>query len=154
MKQISISLANKLGKQITGIMTSSKSTANASRSCKRNDTDGVCWWHWTDHYIVETYAMTSLLKVKCRGIWLCKLTYLVINMLTLNKSDLHQTNTMMNIYKQWPAISPIRTTIYEMPWSLSSVLTLHRSMQLKLNADVNWTVKRTQKQRHVRSKTA
>ena len=93
---------------------------------------------------------TSLLKVICRGIWLCKLTYPVIYRLTLNKSDLHQTNTILNINKQRPSISAIRTTIYEMPWSLSSVLTLHRSVQLKLNADVNWTVKRTQKQRHVK----
>ena len=43
---------------------------------------------------------------------------------------------------------------YEMSWPLSSVLTLHRSVQLKLNADVKWTVKRTQKQRSVRNKTA
>ena len=40
-------------------MTCSKSTANVSGSCKRNDTDGVCWWHWTDQYVVETCAMTS-----------------------------------------------------------------------------------------------
>ena len=89
---------------------------------------------------------TSLLKVICRGIWLCKLTYPVIYRLTLNKSDLHQTNTILNIYKQWPPISAIRTTIYEMPWSLSSMLTLHRSVQLKLNSDVNWTIKLSQNQ--------
>ena len=41
---------------------------------------------------------TSLLKVICRGIWLCKLTYPVIYRLTLNKSGLHQTNTILNIY--------------------------------------------------------
>ena len=107
-------LVSKQGrKQITGIMNCSKSTANASRSCKRNDTDGVSWWHWTDYYIVETYAMisnTSLLKVKCRSIWLCKLIYPVICRLTLNKSDMHQTNTVLNIYKQWPLISGIRAT--------------------------------------------
>ena len=40
-------------------MTCSKSAANVSGSCKRNGTDGECWWHWTDHYVVETYAMTS-----------------------------------------------------------------------------------------------
>ena len=40
-------------------MTCSDSTTNVSGSCERNDTDGVCWWHWTDYYIVETYAMTS-----------------------------------------------------------------------------------------------
>ena len=33
-----------------------------------------------------------------------------------------------------------------MTWSPSSVLTLHRSVQLKLNSDVNWTIKLTQKQ--------
>ena len=33
-----------------------------------------------------------------------------------------------------------------MTWSLSSVLTLHRSVQLKLNSDVNWTLKLSQKQ--------
>ena len=65
----------------------------------------------------------------------------------MNKPDLHQTNTILNRYKQWPSISAIRTTIYEMSWPLSSVLTLHRSVQLKLNADVNWTVKRTQKKK-------
>ena len=41
----------------------------------------------------------SLFKVICRGIWLCKLTYPVIYRLTLNKSDLHQTNTILNIYE-------------------------------------------------------
>ena len=34
----------------------------------------------------------------CRGIWLCKITYPVIYRLTLNKSDLHQTNAILNIY--------------------------------------------------------
>ena len=46
-------------KQIIRTMICSKSRANVSGSCKRNDTDSVCWWHWTDHYVVETYAMTS-----------------------------------------------------------------------------------------------
>ena len=46
-------------KQIIGTITCSKSIVNASGSCKRNDTNGVCWWHWTDHYVVETYAITS-----------------------------------------------------------------------------------------------
>ena len=41
---------------------------------------------------------TSLLKVICRGIWLCKLTHPVIYRLTLNKSGPHQTNTILNIY--------------------------------------------------------
>ena len=40
-------------------MTCSKSTANVSGSCKQNDMDGVCWWHWTDHYVAETHVMTS-----------------------------------------------------------------------------------------------
>ena len=40
---------------------------------------------------------TSLLKVICRGVWLCKLTYPVIYRLTLNKSDLRQTSTILNI---------------------------------------------------------
>ena len=59
VEQISIPLTNNVVNEITEIMTCSKSTANASGSCKRKDADGVCWWHWTDHYIVETYAMTS-----------------------------------------------------------------------------------------------
>ena len=76
---------------------------------------------------------TRLLKVICRDVWLWKLTCPVIYRLTLNKSDLRQT-------------SKIRTTIYEMIWSLSSVLTLHRSVQLKLNSDVRWTIKLSHKQ--------
>ena len=46
-------------KQITRTMTCSKSTANASGSWRRNDTEGICWWHWRDHYVVKTYVMTS-----------------------------------------------------------------------------------------------
>ena len=39
------------------------------------------------------------------------------------------------------------TALYEMPWSLSSMLTLlTKSVRLKLNADVNWTIKLNQKQ--------
>ena len=87
-----------------------------------------------------------MLKVICRGIWLCKLTYRVIYRLMLNKSELRQTSTIPNIYKQWPWISAIRTTIYKMTCSLSSMLTLYRSVQLKLNAFVNWTMKRSKKQ--------
>ena len=86
---------------------------------------------------------TRLLKVLCRGIWLCKLTYPVIYMLTLNKSDLRQTSNILSILL---SISAIRTTIYEITWSPSSVLTLHRSVQLKLNSGVNWTIKLSQKQ--------
>ena len=90
---------------------------------------------------------TSLLKVICRSICLCKLAYPVIYRLTLNKSDLHQTSKILNIIlKQLPSISAIRTTIYEMTWSLSSVLTWHRPVQLKLNSDVNWTIKLNKKQ--------
>ena len=78
-----------------------------------------------------------MLKVKCRGIWLCKLTYPVIYRLTVNRSDLRQTITLLNIIeKQLPSISAISPTIFETTWSLSSVLTLHRSVQLKLNSDV------------------
>ena len=90
---------------------------------------------------------TSLLKVICRGVWLCKLTYPVIYRLTMNKSDLRQTSKILNIIlKQLPSISAIRTTIYEMTRSQSSVLALDRSVQLKLNSDVNWTIKLSQKQ--------
>ena len=90
---------------------------------------------------------TSLVKVICRGVWLCKLTYPVIYSLTLNKSDLYQTSKILNIiYKQLPSILATRTTIYEMTWSLSSVLTLYRSVQLKMNSDVNWIIKLSQKQ--------
>ena len=59
VKQIFIPLANNAENEITEIMNCSKSTANSSGSCKRNDTDVICWWHWTDHYIVETHAMTN-----------------------------------------------------------------------------------------------
>ena len=90
---------------------------------------------------------TTLLKVLCRGVWLCKLTYPVIYRFILNKSDQRQTSKILNIIqKQLSSISAIRTTIYKMTWSLSSVLTFHRSKQLKLNSDVNWTIKLSQKQ--------
>ena len=91
---------------------------------------------------------TSLLKFICKGILLCKLTCLVIYRLTLNMSDMRQTSAILNIdiyRKQWPSISPISTTSYEMAWSLSSVVTFHRSVQHNLNADVNWTMKYSQK---------
>ena len=87
-------LANNKVSKITEIMTCSKSTANASGSWKRNNTDG------TDHYVVEHMQWlinTSLLKVICRGVWLCKLTYPVIYRLTLNKSDLRQTSNILSI---------------------------------------------------------
>ena len=41
LEQIIIWLANNTVNKITEIMTCSKSTVNASGSCKRNDTDGV-----------------------------------------------------------------------------------------------------------------
>ena len=56
MKQVSIWLANKARNKQPEQWPS---TTNVSDSCKWNDSDGVCWWHWTDHYVVETYAMTS-----------------------------------------------------------------------------------------------
>ena len=56
---ISILLANNAVKEITVIMTYSKSTANESESCKRNDTDGFVLIHCIDQYEVETDAMTS-----------------------------------------------------------------------------------------------
>ena len=42
VEQIIIWLRNKTINKITEIMTGSNPTANASGSCKRNDTDGVC----------------------------------------------------------------------------------------------------------------
>ena len=42
VEQIIIWLADKTVNKITEIMTCSNSTANASGSWKRNDTDGVC----------------------------------------------------------------------------------------------------------------
>ena len=59
LEQIIIWLANNTINKITEIMTCSKLTVNVSGSCKRSNTDGVYWWHWTDHYVVETYTMTS-----------------------------------------------------------------------------------------------
>ena len=42
VKQIFIPLANNAENEITEIMNCSKSTANSSGSCKRNDTDVIC----------------------------------------------------------------------------------------------------------------
>ena len=42
LEKIIIWLANNTVNKITEIMACSKSTANASGSCKRNHTDGVC----------------------------------------------------------------------------------------------------------------
>ena len=66
----------------------------------------------------------------------------------MNKSDLRQTNNILSIIysKQLPLVSAIWTTIYEMTWSPSSVITLNRSAELKLKFDVNWTIKLSQKQ--------
>ena len=41
-KHALIPLANNAENEITEIMNCSKSTANSSGSCKRNDTDGIC----------------------------------------------------------------------------------------------------------------
>ena len=101
VKQIFIPLANNAENEITEIMNCSKSTANSSGLCKRNDTGGVCWWHWTHHYIVETHAMTintSMLKSYMWRHLVMQTNIPVIYRLTLNKSDLHQTNTILNIY--------------------------------------------------------
>ena len=90
---------------------------------------------------------TTLLKIIYRGVCLCKLTYPVIYRLTLDKSYLCQTSNILSIIeKQLPSISAIRATIYKIALSPSSVLTLHRSAQLQLNSDVNWTSKLSQKQ--------
>ena len=102
---------------------------------------------------MQWLVTTSLLKVICRGVWLFKLTYPVIYRLTLNKSDLRQRSKILNIIqKQLISISAIPTTIYEMTWSLSSVLTLYRPVQLKLNSDVSWTNKLNEKQIRVSAK--
>ena len=56
----------------------------------------------------------------------------------MNRLDLPQISAKLNvIWKKLPSISAIKTTIYEMAWSLSSLLTLHGSVQLKLISDVN-----------------
>ena len=102
---------------------------------------------------MQWLVTTSLLRVICRGVWLFKLTYPVIYRLTLNKSDLRQRSKILNIIqKQLISISAIPTTIYEMTWSLSSVLTLYRPVQLKLNSDVSWTNKLNEKQIRVSAK--
>ena len=59
LELIIICLTNNTVNKIIEIMTCSKSTTNELGSWKRNDTDGVCEWQWTDHYVAETYAMTS-----------------------------------------------------------------------------------------------
>ena len=59
LEQIIILLANITVNKITEIITCSKSTVNASGSCKQNDTKCVYWWYCIDLYVVETYAMTS-----------------------------------------------------------------------------------------------
>ena len=81
-------------------MTFLKLAANAVGPCKWNDANDVCWWHWTDHYVIESYAVTcktGLLKVKCRDIWSCKLIYPVICRLTLKKSDPCKISAILNI---------------------------------------------------------
>ena len=101
VEQISIPLANNIENKTTEIMIFSKSTANASGSCKRYDTDVAYWCTWqisTSWKHTQWLVNTSLLKVIWRGICLCKITYPVIYRLTLNKSDLYQRNTILNIY--------------------------------------------------------
>ena len=53
-------LVSKQGrKQITGTITYSKSAAKMLGLRKQDNTNGVCWWHSTDHYVVEKYVMFS-----------------------------------------------------------------------------------------------
>ena len=59
VEQIFISLANNAKNEIIGIINCSKFIANSSALWKQNETDVVSWWHWSDHYIVETYAMPN-----------------------------------------------------------------------------------------------
>ena len=59
VEQIIICLANNTVNKIAEIMICSKSKDNTLGSCKWNNTDGAYWWHWTDHYVVGTYQMTS-----------------------------------------------------------------------------------------------
>ena len=59
----------------------------------------IYWWQWTDHYVVnqmQWLVKGRLLKVICRVVWLCKLTDLKIYRLTLNKSGLRQTSTVLS----------------------------------------------------------
>ena len=46
---------------------------------------------------MQWLVTTSLLKVICRGVWLCELTYPVIYRLTFDKSNLRQTSKIINI---------------------------------------------------------
>ena len=91
---------------------------------------------------------TSLLKVICRGDWLYKLTYPVIYRLTLSKSDLCQTSNNIKHYIE--TITFNHSNKDNHPWNdmiTALMLTLHSSAQLKLNSDVNWTIKLSQKQK-------
>ena len=150
LEQIIIRLGNKIVNKVTEIMTCSKSTVHASESCKTKQ------HQWCILMILDISSCsrniqcvinTSLLKVICRDVCLCKLTYPVIYRLTLSNSDLPQRSKILNIIqKQLHSISTIRITIYEMTLSLPAVLTCNRSVQLKQNSNVNWTVKLSQKQ--------
>ena len=64
MEQIFIQLANIAEKEITEIITCSNSSANASRPCKRNNTNGVCWWHWTVKRTQKTKACAKQNSIK------------------------------------------------------------------------------------------
>ena len=59
LEQIIIWLANSTITKITETMTCSKSTFNALGLRKSKQHRWCILIHWTDHYIVETYAMTS-----------------------------------------------------------------------------------------------
>ena len=100
VEQISIPLANNVENEITKIMTCSNSQqihrdhANNMTPMLYADDTGQITKYWKH---MQWLVNTSLLKFICRGIWLCKITYPVICRLTLNKSDLHQTNAILNI---------------------------------------------------------
>ena len=96
---------------------------------------------------------TSFLKIIRRGIWLCKLTYPVIYSVTLNKSDLNQANGIVDIYAMTFNLRNKDNYLWN---AIINVLSANFSqvVRLKLNADIKWTVKHTQKERHERNKTA
>ena len=77
---------------------------------------------------------TSLLKVICRGVWLCTLTYPVIYRLTLNKSDLQQRSKI--IFSLSSKGSHLSND------NMITVLSANfaQSVQLKLNSELNYQV--------------
>ena len=118
----------------------------------------MCCWHKTNHYLVskqhskqnncnnDLLQVIGIMQTK-RHRW-CMLMTLDRSLCSRNLcNDLLQRRKILNIiWKQLPSISAIRATIYKLTWSLSSVITLHRSVQLKPNSDVNGTIKLSQKQ--------